>query len=79
MIKGGIYEVLAPNGVNIKMVALELVATENNTLVYVCYGQNRLFTYLVDSLGSEHYNYRFGVIISDYCVIPGLDELLLDI
>lgn len=57
---------------------------------YLCYSQNRLFTYSIEYYQEwiqteedkfeyqfcEH-NHKFGSIICEYCIIPGLDEVLL--
>lgn len=56
--------------------------------IYLCYGQNRLFTVLHDKyrmmsqfgendfIVDEDEQYYMGDIIVDYCVIPEYDKLL---
>lgn len=93
MQKGTIFEFTAPNGAEVLAVCIDCVATNEArfgiTNTFVCYGQNRLFTYIIDYVqlpieveeGNIEYqlcetNPRFGSVLCDYCVIPEYDEIL---
>ena len=93
MEQGTLFDFIAPNGTDILAVCIECVATNKArfgiTNTFICYGQNRLFTYILDYIqlpieveeGSTEYqlcetNPRFGSILCDYCIIPEYDELL---
>lgn len=92
MKKGTIFEPTVPNGAEVIAVCIDCVATTETsfgiTNTFVCYGQNRLFTYILDYVqlpiegenGIEYQlcesNPRFGFVLCDYCVIPEYDELL---
>lgn len=79
----GIIEVTTPDGTTIAAVALLKIFELEDSSIYVCYSQNRLFTYIVDNVflyvdgDLQDIGYsNFGKVICDYCVIPELDELL---
>ena len=93
MEKGTIFEFTAPNGSEVLAICIERVATNKAkfgiTNTFICYGQNRLFTYILDYIqlpieveeGSIEYqlcetNPRFGSILCDYCIIPEYEEIL---
>jgi hypothetical protein len=93
MEKGMIFEFIAPNSANVSAVCLECINTSDSefgiTNTFLCYGQNRLFTYMIDYIscpveveeGVLDYqlcetNPRFGSVVCDYCIIPEYDELL---
>lgn len=78
-----IIEVRTPNGITIAAVVLSEVFKSEDCTIYICYSQNRLFTYIVDNVflyvegDLQDIEYpNFGKVICDYCVIPELDELL---
>lgn len=93
MKKGTIFEFTAPNSAEVLAVCIDCVATveagSGITNTFVCYGQNRLFTYLIDYTnlpieveeGVIEYqlcesNPRLGSTLCEYCVIPEYDEML---
>lgn len=90
MEKNTIYEITTPNGVRINAVCVSVyttqVDTNKRTEIAICYSQNRLFEYITDLhyLFVDEYNgYQWCVvndrtinILSDYCTIPELDEIL---
>ena len=90
MEKNTIYEITTPNGVVINAVCVSVYTTQidsnKRTEIAICYSQNRLFEYITDLhylFIDESNGYQWCVvnnrtinIISDYCVIPELDEKL---
>lgn len=93
MKKDTIFEFTTPNGVKVLAVCIGCVASLEArfgiTNTFVCYSQNRVFTYIIDYVqlpievetGVIEYqccetNHRFGSILCDYCIIPEYDEIL---
>ena len=90
MEKNTIYEITMSKDVVIKVVCVNVytIQTDANRKIEIaiCYGQNRLFEYITDLhyLFIDEYNgYQWCVvnnhttnILSDYCIIPELDEIL---
>lgn len=85
MKKNDLFTFTAPNGVEVQAVVVDKVASEYNwgnhtqTVRWMCYAQNRLFTC------EEFYSIwdsekctgtRYDRIIVDYAVLPDYDELL---
>ena len=83
MKKNEIFTFIAPNGVEITAVVVKelsyrVIAGEATTQ-YLCYSQNRLFTYekVEDVWHTERpVNYKYGKVIVDYALLPDYDELL---
>jgi len=82
MKKNDVFTFTAPNGVEVQAVVLESVfqGTIRNTLI--CYAQNRIFTYIEESVmkfeGTAEWKkeYSYGEVIVDYAILPDYDELL---
>ena len=83
MKKNEIFTFTAPNGVEVTAVVVKelsyrVIAGEATTQ-YLCYSQNRLFTYekVEDVWHKERpVNYKYGKVIVDYAILPDYDELL---
>ena len=84
MKKNDIFTFTAPNGVKVTAVVLSKVAHEVNykwaVSRFLCYSQNRLFTYQVSECIWEHMQeepkYEYGEVIADYAILPDYDSLL---
>lgn len=74
--------VITPNGVNIEATVLCRVARETKIscgnkftcTIYLCYAQNRLFTYHVDIEDDGTVEQYYGKTVCQYCVIPDIDD-----
>ena len=75
-------EVTTPNNVKIEATVLGRVAHETQTHsygkftcdTYLCYAQNRLFTYNVDTEDDGTVEEYYGKTVCKYCVIPDIDD-----
>ena len=90
MKKNDIFTFTAPNGVEVTAVVISTVDATlpcktdrywtERRMLYICYGQNRLFTMTTKIEGKifckEVGNPEYGEIIVDYCIIPEYDEML---
>jgi hypothetical protein len=68
----GRIEVKTPNGIEINAHIIHSIAN-----VHICYAQNRLFTLYetAECIDGEFINeVHYGETITDYCVIPELDN-----
>ena len=86
MKKNDVFTFTAPNGVEVTAVVIAKVAHEVDykwaTERFVCYAQNRLFTYEESHCIWEHMNEepksKYGEVIVDYAVLPDYDAVLED-
>ena len=84
MKKNDIFTFTAPNGVEVTAVVVAKVAHEVDykwaTKRFVCYAQNRLFTYEESHCIWEHMNEepksKYGEVLVNYAILPDYDELL---
>lgn len=83
MKKNDIFIFIAPNGVKVTAVIVKelsyRVMAGEATTQYLCYSQNRLFTYekVEDVWHTERpVNYKYGEVLVDYCIIPEYDAML---
>ena len=80
MKKNDVFTFTASNGVDVTAVVVDRidlrVSPQYSHVIWLCYGQNRLFTY------RELYNNflptasSFDRIVCDYAILPDYDELL---
>lgn len=73
MKQGDIFTCVTPNGAVVRAVVVHTICNvgDQYTRVYLCYSQNRLFTF------EDHFGHkRYGETVEEYCVIPKYDELL---
>lgn len=81
MKKNEIFTFTAPNGVEVTAVCVEEIGYNVRfgiaTTTYLCYSQNRLFTYInkIDTLENTN-DSGYGITLVEYCVIPEYDEML---
>lgn len=91
MKKNEIFTFLAPNGVEVTGIVVELISYEParynpqiRIATYLAYSQNRLFRCWTENRFNEKDEADFIVynpenwIVSNYCIIPEYDELLED-
>ena len=84
MKKNDIFTFTAPNGIEVTAIVVAEVAYEVDykwaTKRFVCYAQNKLFTYEESHCIWEHMNEepksKYGEILVDYCILPDYDKLL---
>ena len=83
MKKNEIFTFTAPNGVEVTAVVVKelsyRVMAGEATTQYLCYSQNRLFTYekVEDVWHKERpVNYKYGKVIVDYAILPDYDAML---
>ena len=84
MKRGDIFTFTAPNGVEVTAVVISRIAHEVDykwaTERFVCYAQNRLFTYeeshCIWDFMKEEPKSKYGEILIDYCILPDYDEIL---
>ena len=84
MKKNDIFTFTAPNGVEVTAVVVAEVAHDVDykwaTDRFVCYAQNRLFTYeeshCIWDFMMEEPKSKYGEVIADYAILPDYDELL---
>ena len=96
MKRGDIFTFTAPNGAEVTAIAIEQCGMSYERIfglkivvTWLCYGQNRLFTYCevhrntqdnIDKVkgteGADTINYEFGHIVVDYAILPDYDEFL---
>lgn len=84
MKKNDVFTFTAPNGVEVTAVVIASVAYEVDykwaTERFVCYAQNRLFTYeeshCIWEFMKEELKSKYGKVIVDYAILPDYDELL---
>lgn len=91
MKKSEIFTFTAPNGVEVTAVVINKLRTDyresTDTIVrvWLCYAQNRLFTYF-EEIGrknactpeEEEFVIKawYGTVIVDYCILPDYDDML---
>lgn len=85
MKKNEIFTFTTSNGIEVTAVAISLVGKTivkdshgfNSMFIYtwLCYAQNRLFTYKETSLKDEIIR-RYGEILVEYAVLPKYDKML---
>ena len=73
MEKREVFTFKAPNGAEVQAVVIHKMQCTGSlvTDTYICYGQNRIFTY-IENLGV----YMYGKTLTDFAVIPEYDTLL---
>ena len=84
MKRGDIFTFTAPNGVEVTAVVIARVVHEVSykwaTERFVCYAQNRLFTYeefhCIYEFMKEEPKSKYGEVIVDYAVLPDYDAML---
>ena len=82
MKKSDIFTFKAPNGVEVTAIVVDRidlrVSPQHSHVIWLCYGQNRLFTY------RELYNNflpttsSFDKVVCDYAILPDYDRMLED-
>jgi len=86
MKKNDIFAFTAPNGVEVTAVVIELIAYEVNykwaIKRFVCYAQNRIFTYeeshCIWDFMNEEPKSKYGKVLVDYAILPEYDTILED-
>ena len=86
MKRNDIFTFTAPNGEEVTAVVISRVAHEVDykwaTERFVCYAQNRLFTYEESHCIWEHMNEepkaKYGEVIVDYAILPDYDRMFED-
>ena len=84
MKKNDVFTFTAPNGVEVQAVVIGILKQTNGSFTdtLICYGQNRLFTYIQhehagwDTKWNPIIEYRYGKVLVDYAILPDYDELL---
>lgn len=92
MKKNDVFTFIAPNGVEVTAVVLDIIGrswkyAHTDTLKYLCYAQNRLFTGsndvtdMTNDALAENRKYEDSVfkqdeIIVDYAILPDYDAIL---
>ena len=97
MKKNDVFQFTAPNGVVVTAIVLNAVesyneAQDKSITSYLCYAQNRLFTYYETIHHNTSYDYddagniiedtsstteeSYGEVIVEYCILPEQDRLL---
>ena len=92
MTKNDIFTFTAPNGVKVTGIVLDIISVSwkyahTDTLKYLCYAQNRLFTgsnevtditndALAESRKYKESAFKQDEIIVDYAVLPEQDKML---
>ena len=91
MKKNEIFTFTAPNGVEVAAVVIYELSTDYRELtdtivkVWLCYAQNRLFTYFEEIRRKNACTPEeeesviktwYGTVIVDYCILPDFDAML---
>lgn len=81
MEKGEIFTFMAPNGVKVTAVVVDVVYNALNwvghkSIITLCYAQNRLFTWKEEFFCRECKASEYGKVVVDYCSLPEYDALL---
>lgn len=83
MKKNDIFTFTAPNGVEVQAVVINKlsyrVMAGETTTTWICYAQNRLFTYkMIQDIWykSKPIEYHYGEILVEYAILPDYDEML---
>lgn len=81
MKKNDIFTLTTPNGVEVTGVCINEVGfavhLSTATTTYLCYAQNRLFTWLIKEHTLNHsIHEEYGKILVDYAILPDYDALL---
>ena len=83
MKKNDVFTFTAPNGVEVTAVVINelsyrVIAGEATT-TWICYAQNRLFTYkMIQDVWdkSKPIEYHYGEVLVDYAILPDYDDML---
>ncbi len=85
MKKNDIFTFTAPNGAEVRAVVVSLMKKTiikdghgfNRMFTYdwLCYAQNRLFTYM-EIRHTKGVNTRYGEVLVDYAILPDYDAML---
>lgn len=80
MEKGTVFT-FEDNNTEIEAVVVDVQSMGDCQNMYICYAQNRLFTYWVQGYqdmetGEWNSEYIEGKTIVDYCIIPEYDDIL---
>ena len=83
MRKNNVFTFTAPNGVEVTAVVVDIIASWYELgglkeIVYLCYAQNRLFTWKEELFGSARNFSLYGRVVAEYAVLPDYDEILED-
>ena len=83
MKKNDVFTFTAPNGVEVVGVVVDVLATwyEHGGLkeiVYLCYAQNRLFTWKEEFFGSTRNKSLYGRVAAENVTLPDYDRILED-
>lgn len=84
MRKNDVFTFTAPNGVEVTAVVVDIIASwfelgGFKEIVYLCYAQNRLFTWKEKLFGSARESSLYGRIVAEYAVLPNYDDILNNI
>lgn len=81
MDKNTIFTFLSESNVEVIAVVVAVLTSDKYQSVYLCYAQNRLFTYCKHiqedpETGESDEFYFYGERLVDYAILPDYDELL---
>ena len=81
MKKNDVFTFTAPNGVEVTGIVVDIIASWYELgglkeIVYLCYAQNRLFTWKEELFGSARNKSFYGRVVAEYTILPDYDELL---
>lgn len=84
MKRGDIFTFTAPNGVEVTAIVIGKLVQTNGcfTDTLICYGQNRLFTYIQhehagwDTKWESVMEYKYGEVLVDFAILPDYDAML---
>lgn len=91
MKKNDVFTFIASNGAEVTAVVISVVDATlpcktdrywtERRMLYICYGQNRIFTMIAKIEGSRLFwkevgNPEYGEVIIDYAILPEYDEML---
>ena len=81
MKKNEIFTFTAPNGVEVTAVVVDIIASWYELggfkeIVYLCYAQNRLFTWKEKLFGSARNSSLYGRVVAEYAILPDYDAML---
>ena len=81
MKKNDVFTFIAPNGAEVTGVVVDTIARwyelgRLSTTVYLCYAQNKLFTWKEEFKHGELIDSYYGRVTMDYAVLPDYDAML---
>lgn len=81
MKKNDVFAFTAPNGGEVAAVVVDIIArwldfNGHSTMVYLCYAQNKLFTWRQEFIHGKLLNSHYGRVAVDYAILPDYDGIL---